>query len=106
MNQTMGDVPTADAVIVNPTHYAVALKWEGSRSAAPICVAKGVDDVAMRIKETAIDAKVAIHSDTPKARAIFAVVEIGQEINSEHYEAVAVAIRFAEALREGNTRKW
>ena len=106
MNQMMGDVPTADVVIVNPTHYAIALKWEGSRSAAPICVAKGVDDIAMRIKEAAKDAKVAIHSDPPTARAIYAVVEIGQEINPEHYEAVAVAIRFAEALREGSTRKW
>ena len=106
MNQMMGDVPTADVVIVNPTHYAIALKWEGSRSAAPICVAKGVDDIAMSIKEAAKDAKVAIHSDPPTARAIYAVVEIGQEINPEHYEAVAVAIRFAEALREVSTRKW
>ncbi len=104
MNQMMGDVPTADVVIVNPTHYAVALKWEGSRTAAPVCVAKGVDEVALQIKAIAKDSQVAVHSDPPTARAIFAVVEIGQEISPEHYAAVAVAIRFAETLRQGSKK--
>lgn len=104
-SQMMSDVPTADVIIVNPTHYAVALKWEGSRTAAPICVAKGVDEIALRIRAVASDSKVAIHSDPPTARALFAVVEIGQEIKPEHYAAVAVAIRFAEALRQGKRRE-
>ncbi|MGH1576801.1 EscU/YscU/HrcU family type III secretion system export apparatus switch protein [Planktotalea sp.] len=101
MNQMMSDVPFAEVVIVNPTHYAVALKWEGARDAAPICVAKGVDEIALRIRAIAEDAQVPIHSDPPTARALFAVVEIGSEIKPEHYAAVAIAIRFAETLRRG-----
>jgi flagellar biosynthetic protein FlhB len=106
MNQMMGDVPFADVVIVNPTHFAVALKWEGSRTSAPKCVAKGVDEVALRMRTIATDANVAIHSDPPTARALFAVVEIGQEIKPEHYAAVALAIRFADTLRKGKQKKW
>lgn len=106
LNQMMGDVPSADVIIVNPTHYAVALKWEGSRTSAPICVAKGVDEVAARIRTSAMVAGVAIHSDPPTARAIFAVVDVGQEISPDHYAAVAVAIRFAETLRQGKGKPW
>ncbi len=104
LTQMMSDVPTADVIIVNPTHYAVALKWEGSRTSAPICVAKGVDEIALRIRSVARDSDVAIHSDPPTARALFAVVEVGEEIKPEHYAAVAVAIRFAETLRQGKKR--
>ena len=104
-SQMMSDVPSADVIIVNPTHYAIALKWEGSRSSAPICVAKGVDEIALRIREVAHDSDVAIHSDPPTARALHALVDIGEEIKPEHYAAVAVAIRFAEALREGKQRE-
>lgn len=99
LSQMMADVPLADVIIVNPTHYAVALKWEGARTSAPVCVAKGVDEIAMRMREIAQDAKVPIHSDPPTARALFAVVDIGQEVRPEHYAAVAVAIRFAETLK-------
>lgn len=99
MNQMMTDVPSADVIIVNPTHYAVALKWDGSRDAAPKCVAKGVDEIAMRIRAIASDSGVAIYSDPPTARALHAVVEIGAQILPEHYAAVAVAIRFAEDLK-------
>jgi flagellar biosynthetic protein FlhB len=99
MNQMLGDVPDADVVIVNPTHYAVALKWGGNKQSAPICVAKGVDEVAARIREKATEANVPIHSDPPTARALHAVVDIGEEIQPEHYAAVAVAIRFAETLK-------
>lgn len=99
MNQMMADVPLADVVIVNPTHYAVALKWEGGRLSAPVCVAKGVDEIALRIREVAKDSNVPIHSDPPTARALHAIVAIGEEIKPEHYAAVAVAIRFAETLK-------
>ena len=99
MNKMIADVPTADVVLVNPTHYAVALKWNRAGRGAPVCVAKGVDDVAARIREAAAKAGVPLHSDPPTARALFAAVEIGQEIRPDHYRAVAAAIRFAEAMR-------
>ncbi len=99
MNQMLADVPDADVIIVNPEHYAVALKWDRKSGAAPSCVAKGVDEIAARIRETAAEAGVPIHRDPPTARTLFATVEIGQEIRPEHYHAVAAAIRFAEKLR-------
>ena len=103
MNQMMADVPEADVVIVNPTHFAVALKWDRASPEAPLCVAKGVDAVAARIREIALENAVPIHSDPPTARALHASVEIGEEIRSDHYQAVAAAIRFAEAMRD---RAW
>ncbi|TCO73369.1 EscU/YscU/HrcU family type III secretion system export apparatus switch protein [Rhodovulum euryhalinum] len=98
-NRMMTDVPSADVVVVNPTHYAVALKWDRSRPGAPICVAKGVDEVAARIREVAAASGVPMRRDPPTARALFATVEIGEEIRPEHYRAVAAAIRFAEDMR-------
>jgi flagellar biosynthesis protein FlhB len=98
-NRMLADVPKADVVIVNPTHYAVALKWDRARKGAPVCVAKGMDEVAARIREAAAAAGVPLHSDPPTARALHAAVEIGQEIRPDHYRAVAAAIRFAEAMR-------
>lgn len=98
-NRMMSDVPKAAVVIVNPTHYAVALKWDRRTDGAPVVVAKGVDGVALRIREAAERANVPIHHDPPTARALEAVVEIGAEIEPAHYHAVAAAIRFAEALR-------
>ncbi|MEH7828663.1 EscU/YscU/HrcU family type III secretion system export apparatus switch protein [Gemmobacter denitrificans] len=100
LNQMLADVPKADVVIVNPTHYAVALKWDRRSGRAPVCVAKGVDAVAARIREKAVEAKVPIHSDPPTARALYATVEIGDEIQRDHYRSVAAAIRFAEAMRK------
>lgn len=100
MNQMMQDVPDASVVVVNPTHYAVALKWSRKDSGAPICVAKGVDEVALRIRKLATDAGVPIHADPPTARALHATTEVGTEISAEHYAAVAVAIRFAEGMRK------
>ena len=99
MNQGIQDVPDADVVVVNPTHYAVALKWSRLPGEAPICLAKGVDEVAARIREVASEAGVPIHRDPPTARSLHAMVEIGQEIHPEHYQAVAAAIRFAEKMR-------
>ena len=99
-NQMMPEVPKADVVIVNPTHYAVALKWSRSPGEAPVCVAKGVDEIAHAIRKAASEAGVPIHSDPPTARALHATVEIGAEIPVEQYRAVAAAIRFAQAMRE------
>jgi flagellar biosynthesis protein FlhB len=98
-NQMLADVARADVVVVNPTHYAVALRWERAKGGAPVCVAKGVDEIARVIRERAAEHGIPIHSDPPAARAIYATVDLGQEIRAEHYRAVAAAIRFAEAMR-------
>ena len=99
-NRMMRDVPLADVVVVNPTHYSVALKWDReSKGAAPVCVAKGVDHLASRIREIALENGIPIFSDPPSARAMHASVEVGDEIEFEHYEAVAAAIRYADVLR-------
>ncbi len=98
-NRMLNDVPDANVVIVNPTHYAVALKWSPTDLGAPVCVAKGVDEIAARIRERAEAAGVPIHSDPPTARALHASVEIGQEIQPDHFAPVAAAIRFAESMR-------
>lgn len=100
MNRMLVDVPTADVVIVNPTHYAVALKWDRTAGSAPVCVAKGVDEIAARIRELAQDHDVPLHNDPPTARALHASVAIGDEIAPDHYRAVAAAIRFAETMRD------
>lgn len=99
-NRMLLDVPKADVIVVNPTHYAVALKWSKQKGAAPVCVAKGEDEIAARIREIANESGVPIHSDPPTARAIHATVEIGHEIPPEQYRAIAAALRFAEIMRK------
>ncbi|RYH01563.1 flagellar biosynthesis protein FlhB [Salipiger sp. IMCC34102] len=99
MNQMLQDVPEASVIVVNPTHYAVALKWAAAAGTAPVCVAKGTDEIAARIREVATEHAIPIHSDPPTARALFATTEIGQEIAPDHYRAVAAAIRFADDMR-------
>ncbi|MCM2561904.1 flagellar type III secretion system protein FlhB [Lutimaribacter sp. EGI FJ00015] len=101
----MQDVPRADVIIVNPTHYAVALKWSRAPGSAPECVAKGVDEIARRIREIGFENGVPVQSDPPTARALYASVEIGEEIAPEHYRAVAAAIRFADGLRQKVRRR-
>lgn len=98
-NRMLADVPKADVVIVNPTHYAVALKWDRGSRGAPVCVAKGVDDIAASIRSAAMQAGVPLRRDPATARALYSTVEIGQAIRPEHYRPVAAAIRFAEAMR-------
>lgn len=98
-DQMMAAVPDAEVVVVNPTHYAVALSWSRRPGSAPVCVAKGVDHVAQAIRDRALEAGVPVRQDPPTARALFATTEIGAEIAPEHYRAVAAAIRFAETMR-------
>lgn len=105
MQQIAAEVPKADVIIVNPTHYAVALAWSRKRGEAPKCLAKGVDEVAARIREIAQANGIPIHSDPPTARALYASVPVGHEIAPEHYKAVAVAVRFAENMRK-KARAW
>jgi len=103
----MQDIPDADVLIVNPQHYAVALKWDRSPGSAPVCVAKGVDEIAARMREIAAEEGVPIHRDPPTARTIYATVEIGQEILPKQYRAVAAAIRYAEEMRKlARGRPW
>ncbi|MGV6804946.1 MAG: EscU/YscU/HrcU family type III secretion system export apparatus switch protein [Ruegeria sp.] len=98
-NQMLSEVPAADVVIVNPTHVSVALKWSRQAGSAPVCVAKGVDEVALTIRRLATESGIPIHEDPPTARALHATVDLGQEIPHSQYAAVAVAIRFAEDMR-------
>lgn len=90
----MQAVPTATVVVMNPTHFAVALKYEPSEAPAPVCVAKGVDTLALRIRAAAEDAGVTVVEDPPLARALFAAVEVDDAIPPKHYEAVAKVIGF------------
>ena len=90
----MAAVPTATVVVMNPTHYAVALKYEEGAGAAPQCVAKGADAVALRIRATAEAAGVPIIEDPPLARALYAAVDLDDFIPLAHYEAVAKIIGF------------
>jgi len=104
MNRMLLDVPKASVIIVNPTHYAVALRWDGPKSGAPTCVAKGVDELSAKIRQIAAEKGVPIYRDAPTARAIYGAVEVGEEIKREHYAAVAAAIHFAEAISKAAKR--
>jgi len=93
----MASVPKATVVITNPTHFAVALQYERGMQ-APICVAKGVDSLALKIREVAGAHNVAIVENPPLARTLHAAVEIDQEIPAEHYKAVAEVIGYVMRL--------
>ena len=91
-------VPTASVVITNPTHYAVALKYDHGAMAAPVVVAKGMDKVALRIREAASKAGVPVVESPPLARALHASVEIDRPISVEHYAAVAEIVGYVMRL--------
>ncbi|MTV14966.1 MULTISPECIES: flagellar biosynthesis protein FlhB [Bradyrhizobium] len=96
----MAQVPKASVIITNPTHYSVALAYDRSMS-APICVAKGVDIIAFKIREIAKEHDIPIVENVPLARALYATVEIDREIPVEHYHAVAEIIGYVMRLRRG-----
>nr|MEA2797192.1 flagellar biosynthesis protein FlhB [Phenylobacterium sp.] len=87
-------VPDATVVVMNPTHYAVALKYDASETPAPMCVAKGMDTLALKIREIAEAAGVPVIEDPPLARALYAAVDVDEVIPPAHYEAVAKIIGF------------
>ncbi|WP_067479295.1 EscU/YscU/HrcU family type III secretion system export apparatus switch protein [Actinomadura hibisca] len=97
-NRMMAEVPTADVVVVNPTHVAVALRYDPSRG-APRVVAKGADRIAAKIREAAAEHRVPMVQDIPLARSLHAGCEIGQEIPPELYGAVAKVLAFIMALK-------
>jgi len=94
----MARVPDAAVVVTNPTHYAVALEYEQGVTPAPICVAKGTDDVALRIRELAKEHDIPIVEDPPLARGLFASVELEETIPAEHFAAVAKVIGYVLTL--------
>jgi flagellar biosynthetic protein FlhB len=96
----MAAVPKASVVITNPTHYSVALSYERGMS-APVCVAKGADNIALKIREVAKAHDIPIVENVPLARALYATVEIDGEIPVEHYHAVAEIIGYVMGLRRG-----
>lgn len=97
----MQNVPRADVIITNPTHFAVALQYDPLTMDAPVCVAKGVDEVALRIREVAKEHKIQIVENRPLARALFDTVEIDEIIPVEHYKAVAEIISYVFRMRKG-----
>jgi flagellar biosynthesis protein FlhB len=100
----MAAVPQATVVITNPTHFAVALKYDRGMN-APLCVAKGVDSVARKIREIAGEHAIPIVENPPLARALHATVEIEQEIPAEHYQAVAEVISYVMRLKQSFARR-
>ncbi|HVA12295.1 MAG TPA: flagellar biosynthesis protein FlhB [Stellaceae bacterium] len=94
----MAQVPKAAVVITNPTHYAIALQYERGME-APVCVAKGVDDVARKIREIAEEHRIPLVENPPLARALHATVDVDQAIPPEHYKAVAEVIGYVMRLR-------
>ena len=98
------DVPTADVVVTNPTHYSVALKYDPERDAAPKVVAKGADYIALRIRQIAGTHGIPIVERPPLARALYAQVEPGQQIPLQHFEAVAEILAYVYRLNEKNAQ--
>lgn len=96
----MQAVPSADVVITNPTHYAIALKYDPESMDAPLCLAKGMDELALRIRETAKENNIVLFENKPLARALYDTVEIDQTIPTEHFAAVAEVISFVFKSRK------
>jgi flagellar biosynthesis protein FlhB len=93
------DVPKADVVITNPTHYAIAIKYDGKSMAAPVLVAKGLDQIALKIKAIAQENKVVTVENRPLAQALYKSVEIGHPIPPDLFQAVAEVLAFVYRLK-------
>lgn len=100
----MQNVQKSTVVITNPTHYSVALRYDPEVDAAPVCMAKGVDEVALRIREKAKEHNIPIVENVPLARALFAAVEIEETVPREHFEAVAKVIGFVMNTKKEGKR--
>ncbi len=101
MKRMMQEIPKADVVITNPTHFAVAIRYEAEKSSAPYVIAKGQDYIALRIKQLAAENKVQIVENKPLARTLYSTVDIGQPIPPELYQAVAEILAFVYNLKNG-----
>jgi len=100
----MAAVPSADVVVTNPTHFAVALKYDSQSMGAPMVVAKGVDQVAFKIREIAEQNDVPVMENPPLARALYAACDIDEEVPTEHYRAVAEVITYVFKLKGRSVR--
>jgi flagellar biosynthetic protein FlhB len=98
------NVPKADVVITNPTHFAVALEWDRGSMPAPMVTAKGADEVALRIRKIAEDAGVPVVENRPLARALFAETEIGDIIPEQFYQLIAVVLAKVNKINEARGR--
>lgn len=99
MRRMMADVPQADVVITNPTHFAIAIKYDPNAMQAPKIVAKGIDEVAQRIKKVAREADVTLVENRPLARTLYASVEIGDSIPQELFQAVAEVLAYVYRIK-------
>jgi flagellar biosynthetic protein FlhB len=104
MQRMMQQVPKADVVITNPTHFAVALKYELKKDKAPVLLAKGVDEIALRIRQIAGDNDIIIYEDPLLAQTLYKTVEVGHAIPESLYEAVANVLAFVYKLRPWQMR--
>jgi len=95
----MANVPNANVVVVNPTHYAVALEYNREKMAAPVVTAKGIDNVALRIREMAEEHEVPIVSNPTLSRALYDTTDLDEPIDPEHYRAVAEVISYVYKLK-------
>ena len=95
----MAAVPQADVVVTNPTHFAVAMKYDPNSGKAPVVLAKGADFVAATIRKVAEEHDIPVVRNPPLARALYDTVDIDQEIPAEHYRAVAEVITFVYKLK-------
>jgi flagellar biosynthetic protein FlhB len=94
----MAAVPKASVIITNPTHYAIALQYDRGMN-APVCLAKGLDNIALKIREVAAEHRIPVIENPPLARALHATVEIDEEVPPEHYKAVAEVIGYVMRVR-------
>ena len=101
VNRMMQQIPKADVVITNPTHFAVAIKYSPEENDAPIVIAKGQDYLALRIKEIAKENKVEIVENKALARTLYAAVDIGEPIPEELYQAVAEILAYVYSIKAG-----
>ena len=102
-SRMMQQVPQADVVIRNPTHYAVALRYKPDKDTAPVVLAKGQDSLALRIVKVAEESKVAVVENVPLARALYGATEVGGQIPPELYNAVAEVLVYLYRLNQGKT---
>lgn len=103
MRRMMQAIPEADVIITNPTHFAIAIKYDSDKNTAPIVVAKGVDYVAQKIKEKAKEHHIHIVENKPLARALYYTVDLGREVPPELYGAIAEVLAFIYGLNRKNT---
>jgi len=104
-NRMMHDVPKADVVITNPTHYAIALKYDIMKDSAPKVLAKGADEVAGKIKELALKHNIPLHEDKELARALYKFCNVGEHIPEKLFKAVAQVLAYIYQLKNSTRRK-